>query len=94
VLFRTFKTYVYSVMPNMFQSQSASSLLSVKIRSKAVHVVGHVDIYGCETLRIPHFLDSRLTDGSEVVILTYQPYFTSQEDSWYSFLLEAVTPGP
>jgi hypothetical protein len=31
-------------------------------------------------------LDNRLTDGREVASLTC---FTSQEDSWYSFLLEA-----
>jgi hypothetical protein len=34
-------------------------------------------------------LDSRLTDGGEVVSLTRRPPFTPQEDSWYSFLLEA-----
>jgi hypothetical protein len=37
----------------------------------------------------PHFLDDRLTDGGEVVSLTRRPSFTPQEDSWYSFLLEA-----
>jgi hypothetical protein len=39
-------------------------------------------------LRLPHFLDNRLTDG-KVVSPTRRPLFTSQEDSWYSFLLEA-----
>jgi hypothetical protein len=40
-------------------------------------------------------LDSRLTDGSEVVSLTRRPPFTPQEDSWYSLLSEAEsTPGP
>jgi hypothetical protein len=47
------------------------------------------------TSKLPHFLDSRLTDGGEVS----QPYVPAahqpQEDSWYSFLLEAEsTPGP
>jgi hypothetical protein len=28
------------------------------------------DPYGCETSRLPHFLDNRLTDGGEVVSLT------------------------
>jgi hypothetical protein len=43
---------------------------------------------------LPHFLDNRLTDGGEVVSLTSRPPFTPQEDSWYSFLLEAEsTPG-
>jgi hypothetical protein len=36
---------------------------------------------GCETSRLPHFLDNRLTDGSEVVSLTCRPPFTPQEDS-------------
>jgi hypothetical protein len=39
--------------------------------------------------RLPHFLDNRLTDGGEVVSLTRRPPFIPQEDSWYSFLLEA-----
>jgi hypothetical protein len=31
---------------------------------------------GCETSRLPHFLDNRLTDGNEVVSLTCWPPFT------------------
>jgi hypothetical protein len=37
---------------------------------------------GSETSRLPHFLDNRLTDGAG------HP-FTPQEDTWYSFLLDA-----
>jgi hypothetical protein len=41
-----------------------------------------------------HFLDSRLTDDGEIDSLTRRPPFTPQEDSWYSFLLEAESnPG-
>jgi hypothetical protein len=41
-----------------------------------------------------HFLDNRHTDGGKVVSFTHRPPFTLQEDSWYSFLLEAEsTPG-
>jgi hypothetical protein len=49
-----------------------------------------------EMLRLPHFIDSRLTDGGEVVSLTCRPVaLYPQEDSWYSFLLKAEsTPGP
>jgi hypothetical protein len=40
-------------------------------------------------------LDNQLTDSSKIVSLTRRPLFTPQEDSWYSFLLEAEsTPGP
>jgi hypothetical protein len=48
-----------------------------------------------ETSRILHFLDNWLKDGGEVVSLTLRPLFTPQEDSSYSFLLEAEsTPKP
>jgi hypothetical protein len=44
------------------------------------------------TSRLVYFLDNRLTDGGEVV----KPYTLAalypQEDSWYSFLSEAVPP--
>jgi hypothetical protein len=67
----------------------------VKKKAKAILVTGREGPYGCETSRFPEFLDSRLTDGGEVVSPTRRPPFTPQEDSWYSFLLEAeLTPGP
>jgi hypothetical protein len=66
-----------------------------KKEGKAIRVTGHEGPWGCETSRFPHFLHNRLTHGGEVVSLTRQPPFTPQEDSWYSFLLEAEsTPGP
>jgi hypothetical protein len=49
------------------------------MRGKAVHVTGRVGPYGCESSRGPHFLDSRLTDGGEIVILTRLPPFTPRE---------------
>jgi hypothetical protein len=36
----------------------------------AITVSGPGGLYGCEMLRIPYFLDHRLTDGNEVVSLT------------------------
>jgi hypothetical protein len=63
-------------------------------KGKAVPVTGRGGSLGCETSRIT-LLDNRLIDGGEVVSLTRRPPFTPQEDSWYSFLLEAEsTPGP
>jgi hypothetical protein len=35
----------------------------------------------CETSRLPHFLDNRLTDGGEFVNLTRRPPFTSRKIS-------------
>jgi hypothetical protein len=62
-------------------------------RGKAIPVTSRGGPESCETSRLPHFLDSRLTDGDEVSLTRRLP-FTSQEDSWYSFLLEAEsTPG-
>jgi hypothetical protein len=65
-------------------------------KGKAIPVTDHGGPYGFETSRIPHFLDNRLTDGSEVVRLTSQPAaLYPQEDCCYSFLLEAESkPGP
>jgi hypothetical protein len=34
---------------------------------------------GCETSRLPHFLDNRLTEGGEVVSLTRRPPFTPRK---------------
>jgi hypothetical protein len=44
---------------------------------------------GLREVEAPTFSDIRLTDGGEVVSLTRRPPFTPQEDSRYSFLLEA-----
>jgi hypothetical protein len=60
-----------------------------KGKGKAIPVTGRGGPLGCETPRLPHFLDNRPTDGGEVVSLTRWPPFTPEEDSWYSFLLEA-----
>jgi hypothetical protein len=35
--------------------------------------------YGCETSRLPHFLDDQLTYGGEDVSLTRRPPFTSKK---------------
>jgi hypothetical protein len=41
------------------------------------------------------YLDNRLTDGGMIVSPMRRPSFPPQEDSWYSFLLEAEsTPEP
>jgi hypothetical protein len=63
-------------------------------KGKAIPVTGRGGPQVCEKARLPHFLVNRLTDDGEC-----QPYAPAalypQEDSWYSFLLEAEsTPGP
>jgi hypothetical protein len=42
---------------------------SPKSKSKAIPVIGHADLLGCETLRIQHFLDDQFTDGSRLTAL-------------------------
>jgi hypothetical protein len=50
---------------------------------------------GLWEVEAPTFSDIQLTDSGKVVSPMRQPLFTPQEDSWYSFLLEAeLTPGP
>jgi hypothetical protein len=41
-------------------------------KGKAIRVTGRGGPYSSETSRLPHFLDSRLRDGGEVVRLTRQ----------------------
>jgi hypothetical protein len=49
-----------------------------------------------ETSRLPNFLDNWLTDGGEALSLRLRPAaLYTQEDPWYSFLLEPESiPGP
>jgi hypothetical protein len=61
---------------------------SVGKQVKAILVTGREGPHGCETPRLPHFINKRLTDGGEVVSLKRRPPFIFQEDSWYVFLLE------
>jgi hypothetical protein len=82
-------------LPTLLHFITDLSSYYTMIIGKVKSVTGHEGPWGCETSRLPHFLDNRLTDGGEVVSPTRRPPFTSQEDSWYSFLLEAEsTPGP
>jgi hypothetical protein len=39
-----------------------------------------MDVHRAAKVRLPHFLDKRLTDGNEFVRLTYWPLFYLQED--------------
>jgi hypothetical protein len=62
------------------------------IGSKAISVMGHRGLWGCEMLWIPHCLDKRFTDNGEVGSPTHWPHSTLQKHFfclWYSFLLVA-----
>jgi hypothetical protein len=45
------------------------------VKGKAIPVTGREGPQRCETSRLPHFLDNRLTDGGKVVSLTRRPPF-------------------
>jgi hypothetical protein len=50
--------------------------LLCNIKVKAIDVTGRGGPQGCETSKLPHLLDNRLTDGGEVVSVTRLPPFT------------------
>jgi hypothetical protein len=52
---------------------------SVKKKVKLSPLTGLEGLQGCEMLRIPHYLDNRLTDGGKVVSPMHPPHFTLQE---------------
>jgi hypothetical protein len=69
-------------------------LCYVKKRSSYLPLTGSESPEGYETSRLPHFLDNRFPDGGGVVSFTRRPVaLYPQEDSWYSFLLEAESAG-
>jgi hypothetical protein len=71
------------------QSVLKSAEFILRVTPLPPSVTDRRDPHGCETSRLPHFLDNRLVDGGEVVSLTRRPPFSPQEDSWYSFQLQA-----
>jgi hypothetical protein len=50
-----------------------------KGKNKAISVTCRGGPGGCETSRLPYFLDNQLTDGGEVVSLTRRPPFTTRK---------------
>jgi hypothetical protein len=46
---------------------------------KSIPATGCGGHKGCETSRLPYFLENCLTDGGEVVSLTRRPSFTPRE---------------
>jgi hypothetical protein len=63
--------WIVYVDTNSFQHSE-----EIKLKSKAIPVIGRGGLKGCETFRITHFLDNRFPDGGEVVSLTRRSPFT------------------
>jgi hypothetical protein len=53
--------------------------MSYSKKGKVIPVTGRGGPYDSETSRLPHFLDSRLTDGGEAVSLTPRPLITPRK---------------
>jgi hypothetical protein len=72
---------IYSnIGTHMTNKMSGRATAVKKNCSKKVKVPGREDPYGCETLRLPHYLDNRLTDGGNVVSFTRRQLFTPQKN--------------
>jgi hypothetical protein len=72
----------------LFQSQlpcKRTTNILIKKGKAAILVTGREGPEGCETSRLPHFLDSRLTYGGNVVSLTHWPPFTPRKILIYSY---------
>jgi hypothetical protein len=82
-LFLTGMHYIIILMWKLYLDQWSYLNTDNKRKVKLWRPIGLWDI------ELSHFLDNRFTDGGKVVSPTRQPPFTPQEDSWYSFLLEA-----
>jgi hypothetical protein len=76
-------------LPFMFDGQNCAHSSHEDLALSRLNFSGHLNItgegitvrgrggpQGCETLRLPHCLDNRLTDGGEVVSLTRRPPLT------------------
>jgi hypothetical protein len=61
------------------QNSYAIHIFPKQIKSEAISVTKRRGLQGCESSRIPHFVDNRLTDGGEVVSLMRRPSFTPKE---------------
>jgi hypothetical protein len=55
------------------QDSSQQLLINLYVKVKAIPVTSRGSPLGCETSRLPQFLDNRLTDGGKVVSLKRRP---------------------
>jgi hypothetical protein len=70
---------IYIVSISRHSNDRCNIMNSYKKKSKAIPVTGRGGPYGCETSRLSHFLDTRLTDRGEVVNLMRRQPFTPRK---------------
>jgi hypothetical protein len=63
-------------------------IIFICIKSKAIPLTGLGGLEGCEMVRIPHYIDNRLTDGGKDVSPTHPQHSTPQKR--YYFLLSST----
>jgi hypothetical protein len=61
-----------------FLSQG-DSCLHHSVKDKAIPVTGYGGPWGCDTLRLAHFIDSQLTDGSDVSLTRWPPFYPKED---------------
>jgi hypothetical protein len=66
---------IQSLQNIIFKYPLLNFTAGVKQQNKAIPLTGRGDPLGCETSRLPHFLENRLTDGGEFVKLTRRSHF-------------------
>jgi hypothetical protein len=72
-------TFYFATISNSNLVDMQTDGLGATLKGKAIPVTGRGGPQGCKISRLPHFLDSRLTDGGEVVSLTCWPPFTPRK---------------
>jgi hypothetical protein len=74
-------TYLVYAFISYFSCEKHITNIGKKL-GKAIHLTGREALKGCETSRISHFIDNRITDGVKVASLTRRPTaLYPQEDS-------------
>jgi hypothetical protein len=76
--------YSFETSINVYELHGVTSDRNVSerelyVKGKAFPVIGRGGRKGCETSRLPHFLDSRHKDGGEVVSRTHRLPFNPRK---------------
>jgi hypothetical protein len=94
--FKTLELYDIKVLCTftyIIQIYNYTSSIKVKVKKvKAIPVIGCGSPEGCETSKLPHFLDNQLTNGGEAVSLTCRPPFTPRATVWLERLGQLKNP--
>jgi hypothetical protein len=74
----------------LFDMKLYENLSSGKKTVKLSPITGCGGPYGCETSRLPHLPDNRLTGGSDVVSLTRRRAFTPRKSPGTHFITQCI----